>query len=237
MLSALTWRKCYLDEGPGPSHPSSSAPYRIGCSVCPSLRWLSYTSYGRSCLVSVRNSRKFVPSSLTVLSRTGENMSWEFLADTPAHVCHFDLYFQDFTQFNLLPSSTVVKFPSPWLFGVTRGLLFHYVRKGNAILITIILFIDITTSEEPEPHQGWVFLLSSTHKRMHSQTYTYQGTIHSHTHINIHTCTQHTHWALFCCYHLKILNNLTQTVPQYHLCAAPTCFIAGPVYGSVLIWI
>lgn len=76
-------------------------------------------------------------------------------------MCHFELYFQDFTQFNLLSSSTVVTFPSLWLFGVTRGLLFHYVRKGNAILITIILFIDITASEEPEPHQGWVFLLSS----------------------------------------------------------------------------
>lgn len=45
--------------------------------------------------------------------------------------------------------------------GVTRGLLFHYVRKGNAILITIILFIDITASEEPEPQHGWVLLLSS----------------------------------------------------------------------------
>lgn len=131
----------------------------MGWLFCSSLWWLFYNSYLRFPLVSVRENRKFVVPSLTVLSRTGRiclKNCWH-----PCLSVNFWTALQDFTLVNLLSSTTVVMSPSLWLFGATRGLLFHYVRKGNAILIMAISFMDITASEEPEPHQGWLFLLSS----------------------------------------------------------------------------
>lgn len=88
-----------------------------------------------------------------------EKICQEFLVDTPAHLCHFELHVQDFPP--VIHHLHLLLFPSLWSYRATRGLLFHYGRKGNAIFIMIILFIDITASEEPESPQGWLLRLSS----------------------------------------------------------------------------
>jgi hypothetical protein len=54
--------------------------------------------------------------------------------------CHFELYFQDFSEDNLLSFLYVVIFSSLWVFKATSSLLSCYMRKCNALLIVIILF-------------------------------------------------------------------------------------------------